>query len=189
MCFWILYKQYTAPTFYTSQGFHRKTIANHIQGSTIEHEAQAPHGLRTLYTVCDKCHVCNPSMQIQNRKRVPSISTNTMKQKNIDNYFSHGSPTQDRDFVEVFSGAGEITRALRSVTCHPPPKKKEFQLTIYKMYFNSSPLYFPALNTSGPQITSASNQANLRGAAIDIDLTVGNVFDLTRPAAFAFLGF
>ena len=49
MCFWILYKQYTAPTFYTSQGFHRKTIANHIQGSTIEHEAQAPHGLRTLY--------------------------------------------------------------------------------------------------------------------------------------------
>lgn len=66
--------------------------------------------------------------------------------------------------MEVFSGQGEVTRALRSV---------------------SRPV-FPSLGPASKD--RLSSQANMRGAAIDLS-DDPRCFDVSSPAGFVLLGF
>ena len=75
--------------------------------------------------------------------------------------------SEDRDFIELFAGQGEVTKALRHVAW----------------------LSLPPLRPNSPACcshTHGSCEADLRGTAMDVDHH--RAFDLTTPSGFVSLG-
>ena len=103
------------------------------------------------------------------------LLTVTKKECNPSKWLNPSSIlNKDRQFLELFAGQGEVTRALRSVFW----QNNVFPLTLFPVVL-SSDLAWP--HPMQPQV-------NLRGAAIDLS-DDPRCFDLTSPAGFVFLGF
>ena len=82
--------------------------------------------------------------------------------------------SEDRDFVELFAGQGEVTKALRHAAWLLYPR-------------TTAPPLPQIVNYIDTFCDFCSHQVSLRGAAIDLEHDPA-IFDLTTPSGFVFLG-